>query len=335
MRELLRTATKEVAKAIQATGLPVVELLGDFQMASPHVHSDETLVGRMAAEHLLDQGLRNFAYFAFGDSWYIRLSRGGFQQRLKEQGFSCHVYKSVRSQGKAYPHWCEEEWPHLLDWLGALPRPIGIFAVNDSHALRLMSACRMLEIAMPEEVAILGVDNDPVICDATSPPLSSVDVNCARIGYEAAALLDRMMGGEKPPRKPILVPPERVAARRSTDVLAIEDADVAHAVRFIREFACREIDVAQVCKEVGVSRRVLERRFHSCLRRTPKKEILRVQIGRAKSLLVQTDLSVAAVGKRAGFAAPEYFVRVFRRAAGATPRTYRMTQRRCVPGETP
>ena len=190
-----RTATKEVAKAIQATGLPVVELLGDFRAASAHVHPDNALVGRIAVEHLLDQGLRNFAYFAFGESYWIRLRREGFQQTLDERGFSSHVYKSVHSQDKAIPRWSEDEWPHLLDWLRALPRPIGILAVNDSQALRLMSACRMLGISMPEEAAVLGVNNDLVVCDAATPPLSSVDVNCGRIGYEAAALLDRMMAG--------------------------------------------------------------------------------------------------------------------------------------------
>ena len=198
---------------------------------------------------------------------------------------------------------------------------------RDVYAIQVTNACRRCGIAVPTQIAVLGVDNDPVICSVSFPPLSSIDLHTKRIGYEAAALLDQMMAGQSPPQTTVRVEPRQVVIRESTDVLAVEDADVAQAIRFIREFACRGINVQRVCKELGVSRRVLERRFHSCLNRAPKEEILRVQIDRAKSLLAQTNLSVAAVGKRVGFAAPQYFATVFRQSVGATPRQYRHSRR--------
>jgi LacI family transcriptional regulator len=159
------------------------------------------------------------------------------------------------------------------------------------------------------------------------PPLSSIDLHAKRVGYEAAALLDRMMAGQPPPRKPILVEPGQVITRESTDIMAVEDADVAQAIRLIREHACRGLRVSEVAEVAGLPRRALQQRFRAILQRTPKEELVRVQIDRAKMLLAQTDLSVEQVSRRSGSAAFEYFVRAFRRETGLTPRRYRKKHR--------
>jgi LacI family transcriptional regulator len=183
-----------------------------------------------------------------------------------------------------------------------------------------------LNLAVPEEVAILGRGDDRVICETVHPTLSSIDLDARRIGYEAAAMLDRWMGG-KPPKELVSVPPSHVVVRQSTDLVAINDADVAKAVRFIREWACRGIDVARVAEEVGLSRRAVERRFLEHLGRAPKAEIMRVRIERAKMLLAQTDHSGEAIARKCGFASLIYFTRAFRREVGMTTRAYRKMRR--------
>jgi LacI family transcriptional regulator len=205
----------------------------------------------------------------------------------------------------------------------SLKKPVGVFCATDRYALRLLNVCRVLNVAVPEQVAVLGIDNDPVICGLSFPPLSSIEHNPRRIGYEAADLLARMMAGERSPQKMILVPPSQVVVRQSTGGLAIDDSDVAQAVRFIREHACRQITVDQVAQAVSLSRRALERRFRVCLQRSPKREIARVQMERAKLLLHEPRISVAAVARQAGFASMSHFIKAFHRETGLTPRQFR------------
>ena len=185
-----------------------------------------------------------------------------------------------------------------------------------------MDICRENDIAVPEEMAILGMGNDSVICETVRPTLSSIDVGARHMGYEAAKLLDRMMAG-KPTKDIIYVSPSHVVVRQSTDLVAIEDADVAQAVRLIRESACTGTGVARIAETVGLSRRALERQFHQYLGRTPKAEIMRVQMERAKMLMVQTDQTSESIARKSGFSSLEYFTRVFRRTVGMKPQAYR------------
>ena len=211
----------------------------------------------------------------------------------------------------------------MIEWLESLPKPCGVFCACDVYGVQVTNACRSRGIAVPTQVAVLGVDNDPVICSVSFPPLSSVDLNSKKVGYEAAALLDRMMAGKQPPKRTIFVEPEHVITRESTDIIAVDDADVAQAIRLIREHACRGLRVKDVAETLGLSRRALQQRFQRCLHRTPKEELMQVQIDRAKMLLSQTDLSVEQISRRCGFTTFEYFVRAFRRKTGTTPRIYR------------
>jgi LacI family transcriptional regulator len=207
-----------------------------------------------------------------------------------------------------------------------LPRPIGIATPGDLHAVCLLDLCRELKIAVPEEMAILGCGNDPVICETVHPTLSSLDLDPRRMGYEAARLLDRKMAGKSSPDIHY-VSPSHIAVRQSTDHMAIHDTDLIQAMQYIRDTSCKGINVSHVAEQVGVSRRGLERRFHRILGTTPKEEILRTRLECAKDLLAQSDISVEKIARRCGFASLAYFSRAFRRELGITANAYRKMRR--------
>ena len=320
---MARSVCKANLKRLLATGLPVVELFADFALSPPQVCPNEETLGRLAAEHFLDRGLRNLAYFASDWAWWIDTRRKAFRESLQQSGCS-HDYFELQPS-RANKKRLDEN--HLIRWLDSLPKPCGVFCACDVYAIQVTNACRRHGIAVPTQVAVLGVDNDPVVCSVSFPPLSSIDLNSKRVGYEAAALLDRMMAGSPPPQETILIEPGPVITRESTDIMAVEDADVAQAIRMIREHACRGLHVSDVAEAAGLSRRVLQQRFQKVLQRTPKEELMRVQIERAKVLLRQTDMGIESVSKRCGFTAFGYFVRAFRRETSMTPRAYRRSSR--------
>ena len=323
---IARTATAGMAKKLLATGLPVVELLGEREIRPAKVHADNVAEGRLAAEHLLDCGLRHFGFFASYDSWAIPLQQKGFQQTLAEKGYSCEIFEHPEKL-RRLPAWATAQRPAVVGWLRQLPKPAGVFTPDLEHALCLLELCRAKGIAVPEQIAILVNGDDPVLYNVTTPPLSGVDTNPSLVGYEAAALLNRMMAGGRPPKDVLWVQPARVVARQSTDVLNISDAEVALAVRFIREHACRGIDVSDVSVAGSFSRRGLERRFQAILNRTPKEEILRVQLERAKMLLERRDMNIELVARQSGFASFKNFARIFSRHLGVTPRQYRQERK--------
>jgi LacI family transcriptional regulator len=201
-------------------------------------------------------------------------------------------------------------------------------ACYDFRGQQILDACRMSGVAVPDEVAVIGVDNDELLCELSHPPLSSVVPNAHRTGYDAAALLNAMMDGRKVGGETHLIPPVGIATRQSTDVLAINDAVIARTVRYIREHACRGINVQDVLKAVPQSRRRLENRFRRLLGRTPHDEIIRVQLNRVKMLLTETDLSLAQIAEKAGFEHVEYLSVVFKKEIGLPPSQYRAQHRR-------
>jgi LacI family transcriptional regulator len=322
---IARTVDIKMARMLWATKLPLVELYGDPRINTARVTWDNDALGRMAIEHFLNCGLRRFAYFTYGESWWTVKHYAAFRKLLEEQGFDSSSYTPPRSRRKM-PVWHESQIPGIIQWLASLPRPIGIYTAGDLNAVRLIHICRELDIAVPEEMAILGVGNDAVICETVHPTLSSIDLNARRVGYEAAQLLDGMMAG-KHPKDIVHIPPSHVAVRQSTDLMVIDDADVIRATRFIRECACRGIDVSRVTDEVGLSRSALERRFLHYLGRTPKAEIMRIRIEHAKMLLAQTDKTSESIALRSGFSSLAYFTRAFHREVGMTPYAYRRMRR--------
>ena len=196
-------------------------------------------------------------------------------------------------------------------------------ACNDMRGQQVLDACRAIGIVVPDEVAVIGVDNEEVLCDLSDPPLSSVVPNAERIGYEAASLLDSLMRGEKVQAARSLIEPLGVFTRRSTEVLAIEDRQIAAVARFIRLHACEGIDVSNVLRAVPMSRSTLDRRFIKIMGHSPKDEILRVRLNRAKQLLAETDLSQAIIAEKIGLEHAEYLSRIFKRRMGMTPSEFR------------
>lgn len=323
---ITRTTTLALAKLLWASKLPLVELLGDERVGTAQVRADFHLGGRMAVDHFLNCGLRQFGYFSYGDNWWSKIRRDMYRAAVESHGHECHTYSPPTDAEMNLPAWNDRQRPRLVKWLGSLPRPIGIFTTGDMHAVRLLSICQELNIAVPEEVAILGTGNDPVLCETVRPTLSSIDQDGRRVGYEAAHLLDQKMAGLNP-TDVIHVPPSHVAVRQSTDLMVIDDPDIVQAIRFIRDFACTGIDVARIAEEVSLSRRVLEQRFRQCLGRTPKAEIMRIQIEHAKTLLAKTNQTNESVARKSGFTSLAYFTTAFHREVGATPNAYRRAQR--------
>lgn len=322
-----RTVDQSLARALRATQLPIVELHGDRRMGTARVTCDDDAMGRLAVEHLLGCGLREFAAFSYGETWWTRSHCEGFIRALKARACSCHVYQPPSSIGeRAVPVWHDRQLPRVIQWVRSLPKPIGIYTVGDMHAVRLLDACHEISVAVPEEVAILSVGNDPLICETVRPTLSSLDLDAPSVGYRAAELLDRMMAGKRVPEETIYTQPSHVVKRQSTDVIAVDDPDLVAAVTFIRQWACRGITVPRVANEIGLSRSVLDRRFRQYLGRTPKTEIMRVRIENAKRLLAKTSMDGQTVAKRSGFSSLGYFIKAFRRETGMTPRAYRSTQ---------
>lgn len=318
---ITRTAAATVRRWIRRCGVPAVELLGLRRDGPAKVHADNALAARLAVRHLADCGLTDFGFFTLGQSWWIDMCREGFAAEVAEKKCKDHVFQPrVR---RLLPYWQESHRPGALAWLDAIPKPIGVVTSGQTEGVCLLNLCRQAGIAVPEQVAIVSASDDPMISSVTTPPLSGIDLQPRRIGYEAAALMDRMMSGEPVPASPIWIPPLSVVARQSSNLLAVRDPALAAALQFIRENACCGIDVSEVAKAAAVSRRVLERRFRERLKRSPKAEILRVRVETAKRLLADSNLSIQQIADRAGFASYKHFAEIFRRATSETPRAFR------------
>ncbi len=320
-----RASTPRSARAVLRTGIPTVDLNDQVRgLGMPQIHSDHAAIARLAAEHLLDRGFRQFAYFGFPVfEWSVRRQEA-FAARVRAAGCDFHEDEATRraSWGHQQSSW-EEEMAAAARWIKKLPKPLGVMTGNDPRGIQLLDACRRAGVAVPEEVAVVGVDNDELMCQAAYPPLSSVIPDAARIGYEAAALLDRLMKGQPAPAAMQTIPPLGVAVRQSSDVTAIADPRLADALRFIREHACDGIGVDEVIENAAVSRSVLQRLFRKHVDTTILDAITGVRIARVKQLLAETDLPLDAIAGRAGFAYMEYMSAVFRRQTGRTPGAYR------------
>ena len=285
---------------------------------------------RLAAAHLLERGFRHYAFVgSFGRVWSDRRQQS-FCATIREAGFQAHVYDPPRARRDRV--W-EREQSVLARWLGNLPRPIGVMACDDDRGREVLEACRAGGLQVPEEVAVVGVDNDELLCELADPPLSSVALSAEPGGYRVAAVLDRLMRararGNAPPRKPhrLLVEPLHVVTRRSTGIVALDDLEVAAALHFLHDHAGEPIGVGDVVKHLTISRRSLEIRFRKTIGRTIHEELQRVRLVRARRLLLETDLPIPRVAEASGFASPSYFAQVFRLQFGDSPARYRRQKR--------
>lgn len=321
---LAYAGTPQVVQRLLRSGIPCVETYGIVEdRRLPRVTCDDIAIGRLAAEHLLDRALKRFAYCGFAGMAWSDNRCLGFTATVAEAGFPCFRYNDARN--KRLPSTWEKTQQALADWIGALPKPVGLLAGTDLLAQQVLDACRRAGAAVPEEVAVIGVDNDEDLCRLCDPPLSSVINNPRQVGYEAARLLAQLMAREVRPDElePHLIQPLGVVARGSTDITAIENREMAEAVSFIRRHACERIQVGDVAQAIYCSRATLYRLFEDTLGRSPKQEILRVQLARAKILLTQTAHTLEEIARMAGFNDAPYFSVVFRREVGMTAGTYR------------
>jgi LacI family transcriptional regulator len=319
---IARVQTREIADAVKATGLPAVDVLGVERDARlPLVHVDDTLISRLAAEHLLERGFHYFGFFGIaGENWSER-RRDFFRHAVSVPASRMHLFELPRRLMADTP-W-ERQEDRIAQWLAGLPKPVGVMLGSDQLGPYLLEACRRAGVAVPDEVAVVGVDNDETLCDVCNPPLSSVQPGHQVVGYKAAELLARLMRGESAPARPVFVPPQGVATRPSSDVLATSDRQVAAALRLIREHVGPELTVARVLAQVPVSRSVLQRRFRKEIGRTIHDEIINVRLNRARQLLAETELPLAEVAERTGFKHQEYLGAVFKAHTGKTPAEYR------------
>lgn len=322
---------RKAAEAVGRLRLPVVGIGGGYGWYDPATRipyflPDNVAIARLAADHLLDQGFRRLAYYGFLrtriNRWSEERARA-FRQRCREAGVSCAVYAGHHGRARQWADLQRE----LAAWLQSLEKPVGLMACNDARARHVLEACRTVGLRVPDDVAVVGVDNDEMICELTQPPLSSVDQGARRLGWHAAALLERLMSGRRPRRLRWSVEPVGVVTRRSTDALAIEDDDVAEAVRMIRARACEGLRAGDVAAAAAVSRSTLEGRFRAALGRTLHEEIRRVQLDHARKLIAATEMPLKQVAAASGLRSVQYLTAVFRRHAGQTPAAYRRSSR--------
>jgi LacI family transcriptional regulator len=312
----------KVAQALIHSGFPVifVQHSRDMYKNFPVIITDSPTIGQMAAEHFLDRGFRNFAYCGFDDFAWSKGRNHYFRQRVKQDNLKVNTYQQPKSKAKRL--W-ENERYLIVDWLMSLPKPVALFCCNDDRALQVVEACELAGVHVPEDVAVLGVDNDALVCDLAEPPISSIAMGTEAAGYEAAEVLDQMMKGKKATGKKIIVYPTHITIRVSTDIAAVSDTEVATAIRFIRKNTDRAIQVRDVINATAVSRRVLENRFRTALRRSIHQEIRRMRVDRIIQLLIGTNMSIKEIALRCGFDGVEHIARYFRKVTGFSLREYR------------
>ncbi len=329
-----------LASVYRATKSPVVELFETRRNSTfPRVLPDDIAAGEMAARHFLDRGFTHFGYF--GVKWMVwsRERELGFRREIDRAfaarslalpkgstipPYTCSAFAEHHAALKARGFRSDKERASAMsNWLASLPKPVAVFAANDLWGSELVQAARAIGLRVPDDVAILGVDNEELLCELAFPPLSSIRMGGEQIGRAAVNLLGAMMAGKDVKLLPNpRIAPVGVVTRQSTDVLAVSDPDVAAALRHIRFRACEGLSVKQLLNAIPVNRRTLERRFVSVLGRPPLDEIRRVRLDRAKTLL-QTGMPVFEVAQRSGFRTPEYLATSFLQSTGMTPTEYR------------
>jgi LacI family transcriptional regulator len=319
---------RRVANAITGLRTPVVGLGGGRGWFDPrkgripYFETDNAAIGRMAAQHLLDQGFTNFAYCGFSPTRvniWSKIRSDAFIKRVTEAGCNFSVFHGRCST----PRYWDKLQVELISWLRTLPRPVGIAACNDARARHVLEACRVIGARVPDDVAVVGVDNDEIICELATPPLSSIEQGAFHLGFEAARLLNRMILGGQPDRLRYLIEPSGVVSRQSTDLLAVADPEVASALRLIREQACTGLQVEKVVAAANVSRSTLDTRFKVVIGRTIAQEIQRVKLETAKRLLSRTTMPLKQVARTAGYANVQYLASIVRKNTGQTPACFR------------
>jgi len=316
------TRDSEDVSEIAARGVPIIlfNAIKPVTTEFPSIFTNDCAIGKMAAVHLLDLGFRQFAFCGFYNIPWSAARGRAFSERIAQAGLKTYPYKISKSQSKLSG---SKERLLLANWLKILPKPLGLMACNDDRAQQVAEACKIADIYIPEQVAIIGVDNDDMVCNLNNPQLSSIAAGWERAGYEAAELLDKLMAGKKVEKQNITVRPSYIVTRQSTDILAIEDHEVANAVRYIRQHTRGVISVDDVVNAVTISRRVLEKRFRKILHCSILDEIRSVHAAQVAKMLVDSNLSISQIASALGYPTVKHIARSFRHKMGMTLLAYR------------
>jgi LacI family transcriptional regulator len=315
----------KVCRAVKMVPASVAVCRGyiDDELPLPAVESDDVAVGKIGAEHLLAKGFKHFAFVGQDDATWSELRRKGFEETVRAAGHPVASYAIVWGTTVGKPVPVNPLHGPLNLWLEKQSKPLGVMAANDNMARIITRFCIDMGLRVPEDVAVLGVDNDDMSTAISNPPLSSVIIPWRAMGRTASALLDRLIDGEAVSTEARLLAPTGVAERQSTETVAISDEEVRTAICFIREHSVRRISVSQVVAEVGATRRDLETKFRNTLDRTILQEIRRCRVERARMLLSQTDLAISQIAAQSGFASVTWFTTAFRDLTGSSPAAYR------------
>ncbi|MCS3468719.1 LacI family transcriptional regulator [Pseudomonas sp. JUb42] len=321
-----------IGEALAGSTLPVVAVGGSYEDARaypdgiPYVATDNYALMKLAYEHLIEAGLTRFACFSLppaqANRWALE-RENAFRRLLQRDGLHVEIYRGL---GTSAPLW-DSAVEQQIAWLHSLPKPVGIIAVTDARARQLLQACLTAGIAVPEQVALIGIDNDPLTRTLTRVPLSSVIQGTETMGRTAAALLHQMLHGKACTGTQILVPPDAINVQASSLHQPLGNPYVMQALLFIRQYACQGIKTAQVAAYVGVSRSSLELHFRKERGRSVHDEILRFKLAAAANGLEHSDSAIAEIAQKCGFKSAQYLHTVFRREFGCTPREYQQ-----VPG---
>lgn len=290
----------------------------------PVLLTDSRVIAKLACEHLLNRGMKNFAFCGFDAYEWSNERKDFFCSFISEAGFNVECYK----QGAKNISW-DKEQQLLKKWLAKLPKPVGILACNDDRGQQVLEACKSSGIEVPGEVSVIGVDNDPIICGFCDPPLTSIALNAEYGGYAIAELLDKLMNGEPMKGQEIVVTATHVVRRQSTDIVFVEDEAVAQAVQYIRQNAKNKIRVNDVVKHTCLSRRSLESRFKKIVHRSIQEEIRRIRTDLITQMLVETNLSISEITSMFNFTGFEHISRYFKKEKGMGLREFRKLCRKC------
>ncbi|MBN1892896.1 DNA-binding transcriptional regulator [bacterium] len=286
----------------------------------PVIRTDSRSIAKMASAHLLQKGFARFAFCGFDNLEWSDQRKKHFIRFNGEAGYETHVYSPPKRRRGG--DW-EDEQRLLFNWVKALPKPVGMLTCNDDRGQHILEVCKLTGFRVPDDVAVIGVDNDPMICEIGDPPLSSIALNVESAGYEAAKLLDKLIDNKKLEGGQITVSPTHVVQRQSTDILAVNDPEVASAIRFIKENAKNKILVSDVVKNTHVSRRTLEQRFKKTIRRSVYDEIRQIRVEWISRLLIETDLPISHITSLFNFTDVEHISRYFKKEKGIGLREFR------------
>jgi LacI family transcriptional regulator len=319
---IARVKTQAIAEAISKYDIPVVNVSGSPAIGKwPRVDTDDTAVCWLSVAHLLERGYRTFGFCGMPCYEWSRRRATLFAAELERQGHACEVIDlpSLTLETTVRP----KDLRKLVEWLRAVPKPAGIMACSDYCGRVLLEACDEAAVTVPDEVGVIGVDNNELVCELCSPPLSSIEANTDRIGYAAAEILSQLLGGSRPAVQERLIKPTRLVSRRSTDATSVGEPVVAEAIRFLRAYACGDIGVLEIAQHVNVSRRYLEQQFQKTLGRSIFSEIQRVRLDAAQRLLGETNWKLETIAERTGFKHAARMSAVFQQKLHVRPGQYR------------